>query len=58
MIMTELRANYYNAKGRKELDIHHVGGDGRPFKVETIVVADKRDARRIAAERGAKEWNF
>ena len=56
--MIELRANYYNAKGRKELDIHHVGDDGRPFKVETIVVVDKRDARRIAAERGAKEWNF
>jgi hypothetical protein len=56
--MTELRANYYNAKGRKELDIHHIGGDGRPFKVETIAVADKRDARRIAAERGAIEWNF
>jgi hypothetical protein len=54
----ELRANYYNTKGRKELDIHRVGVDGRPFKVETIVVADKRDARRIAAERGAIEWNF
>jgi hypothetical protein len=56
--MTELRANYYVVKGRKELDIQHIGADGRPFKVETITVADKRDARRIAAERGAKEWNF
>ena len=56
--MTELRANYYNAKGRKELDVQHIGADGRPFRVETIVVADKRDARRIAAERGAIEWNF
>ena len=47
--MTELRANYYVVKGRKELDIQHIGDDGRPFKVETITVADKRDARRIAA---------
>ncbi len=56
--MTELRANYYRAKGRSELDIHHVGPDGRPFKVETLPVTDKRDARRVAAERGAIVWNF
>ena len=56
--MTELRANYYRNRGRSEMDIHHVGPDGRPFKVETYIVADKRDARRIAAERGAVEWNF
>lgn len=56
--MTELRANYYRTRGRSEMDIHHIGPDGRPFKVETLTVADKRDARRIAAERGAIEWNF
>lgn len=56
--MTEIRACYYRVKGRRELDLQHIGPDGRPFKVETIVAADKRDARRIAAERGAIEWNF
>jgi len=55
---TELRANYYRHKGRSELDIHHIGSDGMPFKVETLVVAGKADARRIAAARGAIEWNF
>jgi hypothetical protein len=58
VFMTELRANYYRVRGRSEMDIHHVGPDGMPFKVETLVVADKRDARRIAAERGAVVWNF
>lgn len=56
--MTELRANYYRTRGRSEVDIHHFGPDGRCFKVETLTVADKRDARRIAAERGATPWNF
>lgn len=56
--MVELRANYYPNKGRRELDIQHVGPDGRPFKVETLKVADKREARRIAAERNAVCWNF
>lgn len=56
--MTELRANYYRTRGRSEMDIHHVGADGRPFRVEKLVVADKRDVRRIAAERGAIVWNF
>lgn len=56
--MTELRANYYRVRGRSEMDIHHVGADGRPFKVETLAVDNKRDARRIAAERGAIVWNF
>ena len=56
--MTDIRACYYRVKGRSELDLQHVGEDSRPFKVETIVVADKRDARRIAAERGATPWNF
>lgn len=55
---TELRANYYRSKGKSELDIHHVGPDGRPFKVETLTVAGKAEARRIAAERGATPWNF
>lgn len=56
--MTELRANYYRTRGRSELDIQHIGPDGRPLKVETIIVANKRDARRISDERGAIQWNF
>jgi hypothetical protein len=56
--MTELRAYYYRHSGRSEVDIHHVDDGGMPFKVETLVASNKRDARRIAAERGAKEWNF
>ena len=56
--MTEIRANYYRVKGRSELDLQHIGGDGRPFKVETLVVAGKADARRVARDRGAIEWNF
>jgi len=54
----EIRACYYRVRGRSELDLQHIGPDGRPCKVETLVVADKRDARRSAAERGAIEWNF
>ena len=57
-MITELRANYYRLKGRSELDIHHCAPGGQAFKVETLVVADKAAARRIAAERGATEWNF
>jgi len=56
--MTPIRACYYRVKGRSELDLHHIGPDGRTTKVETIVAADKRDARRIATERGATPWNF
>ena len=56
--MTEIRACYYRVRGRSELDLQHIGADGRAVKVETITVAGKRDARRIAAERGAIEWNF
>ncbi len=56
--MTEIRACYYRVKGRSELDLQHIGEDGRPAKVETLLVADKRDARRVAAERGAIAWNF
>lgn len=56
--MSEIRACYYRVKGRSELDLQHIGADNRPFKVETIVVAGKADARRVARERGATPWNF
>ena len=56
--MTELRAYYYRTKGRSELDVHHAGPDGRPAKVVTTIVADKREARTIAQAQGATPWNF
>lgn len=56
--MVELRANYYRVRGRSEVDIQHIGPDGRPFKIETLIVSDKAEARRIAKERNAVEWNF
>jgi len=54
----ELRAYYYRTKGRSELDVHHAGPDGRPAKVVTTIVADKREARTIAQAQGATPWNF
>lgn len=56
--MIEIRANYYRIKGRSEMDLQHIGPDNRPFKVETLIVASKSDARRVARELGAIEWNF
>lgn len=56
--MVELRANYYRVRGRSEMDIQHIGPDGRPFKIETLFPKDKTEARRIAKELGAIEWNF
>lgn len=58
--MTEIRACYYKSRNRPPvLDLHYVAlPECRPFKVETLTVADKRDARRVAAERGAIAWNF
>lgn len=56
--MTEIRANYYRVRGRSELDLQHIGADGRPIKVETLIVASKSDARKVARDRGAIEWNF
>lgn len=54
----KLRAHYYRNNGRSEMDIHHLDENGRPFKVETLIVASKIEARRIAAKRGAIEGNF
>lgn len=56
--MNEIRANYYRVRGRSEIDCHHIGPDGRPFKVETLIVENKVQARKIAAERNAIPWNF
>jgi hypothetical protein len=57
-MIIKLRAHYYRNNGRSEMDIHHLDSNGRPFKVETLIVASKADARRIAAKRGAIEGNF
>lgn len=32
--------------------------DGKRVTLETVHVADKREARKIAVERGATPWNF
>jgi hypothetical protein len=58
IMIIKLRAHYYRNNGRSEMDIHHLDSNGRPFKVETLIVASKADARRIAAKRGAIEGNF
>ena len=42
--MTEIRACYYRVKGRSELDLQHIGPDGRTTKVETIVAAGANSA--------------
>ena len=56
--MTEIRANYYRVKGRSEMDLQYIGRNGKPYKVETLYPANKKEARRIACELGAIEWNF
>ena len=56
--MTEIRANYYRVKGRSEMDLQYIGQNGKPYKVETLYPANKKEARRIACELGAIEWNF
>ncbi len=52
-----LAASYYAGRGRKTLLIERIAG-GRRTVLEVIAVAGQREARRIAAERGAKPWNF
>lgn len=49
-----MTAHYFASRAVKRLII---STDLRPVG-ETIVVSGKAEARRIAAERGAKCWNF
>ena len=52
-----LAASYYVGRGRKTLQIEEIAG-GRRTILEEIAVAGQREARRIAAARGARCWNF
>ena len=51
-----LTAHYYASRKVRHLVIREDAQNGQP--VEQIDVAGKTEARRIAAERGAKCWNF
>lgn len=48
----ELFAHYFNNKTVRITD------SMRPVGGEVIAVAGKREARKLAAERGARCWNF
>ncbi len=52
-----LAASYYAGRGGKTLLLEEIAG-GRRRVLEEIAVAGQREARRIAAARGAKCWNF
>lgn len=52
-------AEYTKAsKGRADWLDFTVIENGERRHIESIAVAGKREARKIAAERGAKCWNF
>jgi hypothetical protein len=52
-----LIADYTASRAKKFLTLSLLS-NGRREHVETVTVAGKIEARRIAAERGAKCWNF
>ena len=52
-----LAASYYAGRDRKTLQIERIAG-GRRTILEEIAVSGRREARQIAAARGAKCWNF
>jgi hypothetical protein len=58
--MSMLVADFYKGTKRKPcvLDISRLSDSSSRQLLETVAVADKREARKIAAERGAKCWNF
>lgn len=50
-----LHANYWN---NKTLTLDANGANGQRVTVERIKVSGKREARKVAEERGAVCWNF
>jgi hypothetical protein len=54
-----LAAEFTNGTKRRpaKLDITSIA-NGRRTYLETLTVSGKREARAIAAERGAQPWNF
>ncbi len=51
-------AHFYSKTSRKPAELLLTDGHSIDQYAISIAVADKREARRIAAERGAKCWNF
>lgn len=45
-------------KGQSDWLDFNIIENGRRSHVESLAVAGKRNARRLAADRGAKCWNF
>ena len=52
----ELTAHYFQGRGEKVLVLAH--GPSLTNAIERIAVSGKREARAIAAARGARPWNF
>jgi hypothetical protein len=53
-----LYAHYFASRSRKELVLSLAAYISKFDATETVVVSGKREARRIANERGAQCWNF
>ncbi|WP_395697960.1 hypothetical protein [Methylocella sp.] len=54
---TVVAASYHMHHTRKTLQLEEIAG-GRRTVLEEIVVSGRREARQIAAARGARCWNF